>query len=366
MEIINIVSITISVLLVGLLIPNIKNSKPNLFLIGILLIVIGGATVNILLIQKQAENYLYFISFVDALPSVFGLLLFYYVKHTIYPNTKLNIYHLLYLMPFFVAFQISLHSQISGNYNVFTTVFLHIVLKNFFSFYFIIRTILELKKYKNKLLNNYSTIEALEFKWLNFLTYIAFYFWIICLVLIIFIFSGLQLFFNPNTAIHIGLSIFVFTISIYGIYNSSTFSNLKVIDLQVKEFTPKEDDEISAQVSENFDYNKEFERIHNQILTEKLFLNQEFTIQDLSNKVKLHPKKCSEIINGKTNSNYFYFINTYRVNYFNEQIVLSENKNLTFLAVANNSGFKSKSTFNRAYKKIIGKSPSEYLNSLQK
>ena len=43
---------------------------------------------------------------------------------------------------------------------------------------------------------------------------------------------------------------------------------------------------------------------------------------------------------------------------------IQENRNINFLSFAYEAGFKSKSSFNRYFKDIIGKTPSEYYKNL--
>jgi hypothetical protein len=53
-------------------------------------------------------------------------------------------------------------------------------------------------------------------------------------------------------------------------------------------------------------------------------------------------------------------VNEYRVKEFKKQIKLPKNQNYTILAVAFECGFNSKATFNRAFKKFTGQSPSRF------
>lgn len=357
MEVVYIMSLTVSLLLGGLILLNVKKNKANLFLFGILFIAITGTIVNIIYLNNKEQYFLYYISFVDALPSLFGILLFFYVKHSIYPNTRINKYYVIYLIPFFIAFFLSLFSNLSEKDNILILITLNIVLKNILSLYFIILAISKLKQYKVSLLDNYSAIAELEFKWLKFLTNIAFYFWILYLLMIVMLYANINLPFNPSSIIYIGLSIFIFTISTYGIYNSNTFSNIKPIETDSSTQEKKPPKTILDEDS----INKLFEKIEAFILSEKCFLDKDIALEDLSKMVSLHSKKCSEVINRKTNSNYFDFINSFRVNYFNEQILKTENKKLTIISVAFECGFSSKSTFNRIYKKQMGITPSKYI-----
>jgi YesN/AraC family two-component response regulator len=94
---------------------------------------------------------------------------------------------------------------------------------------------------------------------------------------------------------------------------------------------------------------------------EKVYLNPELTLSSLAKKVELTPLQTSEVINGVHGSNFNEYVNGFRVAHFKEEVVKPENKALTLLAVALDSGFNSKATFNRVFKKIEGVSPKEYV-----
>lgn len=97
------------------------------------------------------------------------------------------------------------------------------------------------------------------------------------------------------------------------------------------------------------------------MVEEKAYLNPELTLSSLAKKVELTPLQTSEVINGVHGSNFNEYVNGFRVAHFKEEVVKPENKALTLLAVALDSGFNSKATFNRVFKKIEGVSPKEYV-----
>ncbi|MFM9911291.1 MAG: helix-turn-helix domain-containing protein, partial [Chitinophagaceae bacterium] len=55
------------------------------------------------------------------------------------------------------------------------------------------------------------------------------------------------------------------------------------------------------------------------------------------------------------------YINQYRVEAVLEKLRNGEQKRQTLLSIAFDSGFNSKATFNRAFKKSMGVSPKEWL-----
>ena len=60
-------------------------------------------------------------------------------------------------------------------------------------------------------------------------------------------------------------------------------------------------------------------------------------------------------------SNFNDFINYYRVLAVQEKLKGGEHKRQTLLGIAYDAGFNSKATFNRAFKKVTGLSPKEWL-----
>ncbi len=93
---------------------------------------------------------------------------------------------------------------------------------------------------------------------------------------------------------------------------------------------------------------------------EKPFLDQNLSILKLAKDLKTNTKYLSYIINTEYKQNFINFINEFRINDVKEHL-LSNKMNYTIEALAQNSGFKSKSSFNNAFKKVLGKTPSEFI-----
>ena len=80
----------------------------------------------------------------------------------------------------------------------------------------------------------------------------------------------------------------------------------------------------------------------------------------LSEKTGLSNSYLSQIINQKDGRNFFDFVNEYRINEVMERMDDPDYDHYTILAIAQDAGFKSKSTFNAFFKKSTGKTPSVY------
>ena len=94
---------------------------------------------------------------------------------------------------------------------------------------------------------------------------------------------------------------------------------------------------------------------------EKPFLDQEIKIGGLAETLGLPKHELSRVINHGFGKNFFDFINGYRVREFIAQRQDERNEHLNILELAYQSGFNSKSAFNRAFRKEAGQSPSDFL-----
>ena len=99
---------------------------------------------------------------------------------------------------------------------------------------------------------------------------------------------------------------------------------------------------------------------------EKIYCDIDFTMLRLAEKINTNKNYISQVINEKCNTNFSNFVNGYRIK--EARRLLSDNKNnyLTIHAIANMVGFKSKTSFNNAFKKFIGVTPSFFIKSLNK
>ena len=100
---------------------------------------------------------------------------------------------------------------------------------------------------------------------------------------------------------------------------------------------------------------------------EKLFLNADLSMIDLTDKLGYSVKHLSQVINEQSGDNFFSFVNQFRVEEFKQVAIKEENAHLTLVAIALNCGFASKSSFYATFKKLEGLTPRQFLklNSIQ-
>ncbi|MEJ2054942.1 MAG: helix-turn-helix domain-containing protein [Calditrichaceae bacterium] len=94
--------------------------------------------------------------------------------------------------------------------------------------------------------------------------------------------------------------------------------------------------------------------------TKRPHLDPDLTLMDLAEKISIPYRALSEVINNGLKQNYYDFINGYRIR--ESQKLLSENssKFKTVLEVLYEVGYNSKSSFNAAFKKHTGMTPTEF------
>jgi AraC-like DNA-binding protein len=106
-----------------------------------------------------------------------------------------------------------------------------------------------------------------------------------------------------------------------------------------------------------------FESLLRLMEEEQPFLEPRLTLAELAGMLRVSANNLSQIINQKAKVNFYDFVNNYRVDHFIKSA--GKNKRYNLLALALESGFNSKSSFNQIFRKHKGQTPSEFL-SLQK
>jgi YesN/AraC family two-component response regulator len=90
------------------------------------------------------------------------------------------------------------------------------------------------------------------------------------------------------------------------------------------------------------------------------WLEPELTLSSLATQIKLNTSQLSYLINNGFEKNFNDYVNQYRVDAVKQKMKTTEFQHLSLLGIAFESGFNSKATFNRAFKKLTGLAPSEF------
>lgn len=166
--------------------------------------------------------------------------------------------------------------------------------------------------------------------------------------------SGIYLLFSPNV-----------------IYGFNNLNNKNLNNTIESKFINKDESFTSEETSKNKIIETEIlaEQIHQLVLfmeNEKPFIASNLTINKLAILTNIPVYIISNIINHHFKSNFNTWVNNYRIKYFLTLTNNPELKQFTIEALAMQSGFANRVTFNIAFKREIGESPGKYLKSIKK
>jgi AraC-like DNA-binding protein len=102
------------------------------------------------------------------------------------------------------------------------------------------------------------------------------------------------------------------------------------------------------------------EKLEQLMGSDKVYLNNELSLPALAQKMEISIHELSYLINDVYGENFFSFVNRYRIEEAKRLLLSDEFEKLNILGIAYEAGFNSKTTFNTAFKKSTGQSPSEF------
>lgn len=190
---------------------------------------------------------------------------------------------------------------------------------------------------------------------------------------IMFIFGGVDILvgfmeFDPYEISFIGLTILTFLFGVFGFNQPSIFEEV------VK---PKPHEEQSSHIEspdtkkylrsglKQKDVDRYIQQLKDHMVNSKPYLDRELTIYDLSEQLQIPRHFLSEVINEHMGKNFYNLVNDYRVEEVKKRLEDPDFKQLTILAIAFDSGFNAKSSFNTIFKEKTGMTPSEYLKTIK-
>lgn len=239
------------------------------------------------------------------------------------------------------------------------------LLISFSGVFYIAWSWIELRRHRKKVGHYYSYIQHVNLHWLRNLILGLGIIWIVVL------FSEYIFWLLPDNTqdivtgsaiIYILASIFVFYIGFYGIKQGVIFGMNASRQAEIKP--------VSKEKYQRSGLNEEKaealgKRLLEVMTQEKPYLASRLTLAQLAVSMEVPQNHLSQVINDKLGSNFYEFINRYRISEFKERIQSDSNRNLTILGHALESGFSSKSTFNDIFKKMEGMTPSSFSKTLK-
>ena len=218
-------------------------------------------------------------------------------------------------------------------------------------------TINLLRRHGIRILNQFSYTENLDIKWLHNLVVV---FGIAWTALILFAIGHHAVFlFTPDfctNGLFLSLTVFIILTGYFGLKQSV----VRAQEIKAPSDEPEEKRKYAGSYLKEEQSLAYREKLEAFMEDEKPFLINDLTIQQLAEKVDIPSHYLSQIINESYEQNFFDFINGYRVEEVKTKIRNPEYDNFSLLGIALDSGFNSKTAFNRVFRKVTGMTPSEY------
>ena len=154
---------------------------------------------------------------------------------------------------------------------------------------------------------------------------------------------------------------FILSLTYMGIRHSALFVGISPSDEGI--FAQVADEEHSPTGRTEIDP-KEVAKLEDYLATARVYLNPDLTVAELAEQIAMPAKDLSALINQHFQVNFCEFINRHRVRSLCEQMMTEAGRRQTLIELMAEAGFNSKSSFNQAFKKATGKTPSAFRNAL--
>lgn len=297
-----------------------------------------------------------------------------YVLSVCYSDFKLKPKHIIHLLPFIISniillprfYTVDLASKMNfiiNRQSMIEIPFNHILFHIQIVVYLISIFVL-LKKAKKLYLENNAGASINSYNWLFQFTSVLSVLYLIVVFKNIFKFSDYP---YISEWIKIGILVFNLFIICWYLYKALNHPDLfRNIDSKLKlvsDIVLEEKNSKPASVNEK-EYNAALSKLKQYMAEEKPFLNPSLTIQDVSVAIEIPVRDLSLLINHKLEQHFYDFVNTYRIE--NAMDILKDvtKSKVTILEILYEVGFNSKSSFNTAFKKHTGNTPTSYRKQL--
>lgn len=365
-SIINFISssgISITFFLIFLLFKRKDNKRANLLLSGVLFCFLSLFIAYAAITSKLNQFTILVMAFALTTPFAMGPLLIFYVDTIYQKSEQASKIRLLHVLPFFLSlliFSVPVTLIIwTNSQNTLDGIPIYafiIPALGIFSLAIYLRLLFKkLKTYSAHIKNNYASLEARDLSWMKVWLkgILVFIVLDITLSVLSIISAALHELIFLNVAYLFGLIVYV---GYSGIQQTPVF--LSAVDQNTSSFIPRKKT-ISIETPR-----KGKSALENQLFAlfdhDKIYLNENLSLSEVGIHLNESPKRITEVLNAEMNTNFYAYVNHFRVKSFKKKLNSKEAQNKTFLGLAFESGFKSKATFNRAFKEITGMTPKAY------
>ncbi|MCP4459009.1 MAG: helix-turn-helix transcriptional regulator [Cytophagales bacterium] len=347
-----------------------RGNHRNNRLLGFVFLLFGFSIANITAQVVDLEfisELVYLID--DGFFYLYGPLLYFYVQSVVYSDFRFKPIDLLHILPysihlaylFNVVFILDINEQHllfektrAYDYPLISYLFLGAIFIYLFAYlWFSYRTILT---YQSIIKNKFSTLKGVSLDWLRFIINSFVFVTLFAMIHNVLPALGSTSLNIASLIVLVGfIFFFINRVVIKALNQPEVFSGIAL-----KESGKYSDANVSRE-----EINDHRSRLMLALENEKLYLNPDLTIKLLADHVSTNTKVLSQVINQSFNKKFYDLINSYRCNEV-KNVLMNSDDRMTILEAMYQSGFNSKSSFNKEFKKLTGQTPTEFKRSIGK
>jgi len=288
-----------------------------------------------------------------------------YILSVCYSDFKLKWKYLWHALPYIITNVVMVprfylgnttqNPELFANYNnLYEIIFLHISL-HLQAFIYLTAGFIVLNKARKIFLENYSSNTIATYKWLFQLLLFTSLLYAVALIKNILKYYGEDDVFNTAQTVVI---LFILGIVCWYVLKALRHPNLfSGVDSKIALAHNLAQEDESGQ---NAHYTNQIKQLTIYMENEKPYLNPSLTIKNLADQMGMNSRELSILINQKLKQHFFDFVNGYRIQEAMNILVDPAKKDETVLEILYEVGFNSKSSFNTAFKKHTGQTPTEF------
>lgn len=302
-----------------------------------------------------------------AIPLLYGPLFLYYTKSLTTKEFKLSgwdyvhylpflIFFIIILIPVFTSFKLPANNQLG-----------YPLIKLITAPFYLVAVIILIRSYHKRFLEQYSYEQEVNLIWLNWIITGAIILWVIA--------TGSYLYnlFNDEAKILLYdyytlsfLAVFLFGLAFVAFKKTDLFSSRNRAEVQT--LTKLEQEPTSAEIEKEVSSHDELEldvkKLEKVMLEKEPYLDPLLSLNKLASISGIPSYRLTKVLKQSLESNFYDYINGFRVENVKRLLDEGHAESFSILGIASESGFNSKASFNRIFKKLTGMTPTAYLKSL--
>jgi AraC-like DNA-binding protein len=290
--------------------------------------------------------------------------IYFYTKSLVNIDFKFKRKDLLHLLPFaahfiYLLFAFHIYSaatkrELVLNHAIFSTLSSQTIsgLIHFIIFIYLLASLKVIIDYRINIKNSFSSIEKINLSWMIFVLAGFSIKWS----------ADIWMYFNGLFGLSEELPLVISRLALFLFVNIVIYKGLKQPEIfsGILEVQPTKRPFLSKSLEEQY-----LEKLSAYMAAKKPYLNPDITLMDLAEHVSIPYRALSEVINNKLKQNFYDFINSYRIHESKKLLLEKSEKLKTILEILYEVGYNSKSSFNNAFKKFTGMTPTEYRRSYE-